>query len=527
MEPFVVALLIAISVLGLVVLFGVWNVWYRHVHGYSFITRIRRSRSKTAILASVVEEEDSDSSDEEYPGDSIFNPGDASSTITPSGSSHTLNAPAADAPKPVLPHLPAELWLDIVILTGPLQHARAVTALRTSCRSMRRVLDGAPFWQALCTQAFEPWSSWMTAMGWIGLERPAPSGGGDAGPTTKPSRGQSVVERRAWQARYVSCGRDQLLLRAAARQLFSAAGPIEHYSVLNGPSIDDDDGKCRVGGCRSAVVPTACSSSAAAADEGAARAPARAGSLLPHVGRARWADGSTDGDEGNGHAYGRAARDADHDVDSLREGKALPPPDEEDDNSLHECVGVLLEAGGHLSLWGYHVAELPALRALWGGKGATATQVAKALMRRQQWRVDSLSSRVAQSCHSQRRLVPMWQRVRPDEMRPDGARSGHLHAGHAAGHAAGGDEHADGATDGGCNGRWEWQLHRLHALLATGRAGQPECWVAHLAKGGLLSSRRAASSCWMLVLTTTRHAVWIDFFGHDATPDWLLEEEEI
>ena len=57
MEPFVVALLIAISVLGLVVLFGVWNVWYRHVHGYSFITRIRRSRSKTAILASVVEEE--------------------------------------------------------------------------------------------------------------------------------------------------------------------------------------------------------------------------------------------------------------------------------------------------------------------------------------------------------------------------------------------------------------------------------------------------------------------------------------
>ena len=34
---------------------GVGSAWYRHVHGYSFLTRIRRSPSKTAILAPVVE----------------------------------------------------------------------------------------------------------------------------------------------------------------------------------------------------------------------------------------------------------------------------------------------------------------------------------------------------------------------------------------------------------------------------------------------------------------------------------------
>ena len=55
------------------------------------------------------------------------------------------------------------------------------------------------------------------------------------------------------------------------------------------------------------------------------------------------------------------------------------------------------------------------LAASWGGRGPTQSQVAKALMRQQQARVDWLLSVVAHSCRAQRRLVPVWQRVRPDE----------------------------------------------------------------------------------------------------------------
>ena len=66
---------------------------------------------------------------------------------------------------------------------------------------------------------------------------------------------------------------------------------------------------------------------------------------------------------------------------------------------------------------------------------------------------------------------------------------------------------------------------------ASGSAGAPECWVAHLAKGGVMlralgaessTTVRADLSCWMLVLTTARHALWIDF--HD---DLLLNGEGI
>ena len=596
MEPSFIVLLTVLSVVGVVLLFGGWDLWYRHVHGYSFITRIRqRKLRKTAILASVVEEEDSDSSDEEH---AIFMSSDASSSITPSASSHALHAPAADAP-PALPHLPAELWLDIVIFTGSLHHARAVTGLRASCRTLRRVLDGAPFWQALCSQAFGTWGAWMASIGWASshgmysassqpgggmhdhTSGAAAAGGGVSTPTssTKPSRGQSVVERRAWQARYVSCGKDQLLLRRAARQL-----------LLNA--------SLRISGTASSMQqPGAGRLNGGGAGDG--------GSTLSD-------DGSDDGGAPSAtSSWGLPARLSGQQAAS----SAQPPSDPSDpseplegmademgDDGVHTCVPTsrhtVREGGGHLSLWGYHVAELPALRGLWGGRGATPAQVAKALMHRQQWRVHSLSARVAQSSRSQRRLVPVWRRVRADEL-PNlgdiineeeydessistpkgkpirsrtpstaevcssserslvgriretggaalaagsssaaGAAGGGGGAGNS-GETAGGGAETDSALGGansggeaaGGGGASVGRMQKVYSMLAAGGAGPPECWVAHLAKGGSLFSntplggvmrvprrRTVGSHCWMTVLTTTRHAVWIDFF-HEATPD--------
>ena len=45
--------------------------------------------------------------------------------------------------------------------------------------------------------------------------------------------------------------------------------------------------------------------------------------------------------------------------------------------------------------------------------------------------------------------------------------------------------------------------------LPTFPAGAPECWVAHLAKGGVHGPFQTTS--WLLVLATTRHAVWLDY----------------
>ena len=89
-------------------------------------------------------------------------------------------------------------------------------------------------------------------------------------------------------------------------------------------------------------------------------------------------------------------------------------------------------------------------------------------------------------------------------------------------------------TDGGSG---SGSVQTCHTILASADAGQPECWVAHLAKGGVMralgarsglhggGSVRAATSCWMLVLTTTRHAVWIDY--HDDEGEAGMEEAEI
>ena len=548
--------LTVVSLSGLLLLFialGVGSAWYRHVHGYSFLARIRRSPSKTAILAPVVEEEDSDS-DEEH----VFITSNASCM----GSSHAIASPAPDSS--TLLHLPTELWLEVVLHTGPLRHAGAVAALRASCRALRRLLDGAAFWQSLCCQAFASWSPWMVAIGWsspltsreassaatssaaaaIGSSSSSSSAAA-ARPLSSSSRGQSVIEKRAWHARYVSCSRDQLLLRAAARQVLGASLPIQQLTVLHGAASRHemlratDAAREVVVGAPSARLAVASKQTATAAAAAAAAAADAGLSKMRHVCRATWhhaIDGS-DGllcstFDGVAHIKGEGNGGSDDGVhisvptSPVREGAAVAGGE-----------AMMSSGSGHLSLWGYHAAELPSLRALWGGRGPTPTQVAKALMRRQQWRVDSLSSRVAQSCRSQRRLVPVWRRVRPDEL-PDleggAADAGGPHratrTADALAEAVAPASTAAEAESGGV--RWQGRMQQLHGLLASGGAGSPECWVAHLAKGsgvvmralGALDVGRADSSCWMLVLTTTRHAVWVDF--HDDVHDgWDVHVE--
>ena len=53
------------------------------------------------------------------------------------------------------------------------------------------------------------------------------------------------------------------------------------------------------------------------------------------------------------------------------------------------------------------------------------------------------------------------------------------------------------------------RVRRLHALLSSSGAGNPECWAAQLAKGELRG--HSQTTCWMLVITTSRHAVWCDY----------------
>ena len=169
----------------------------------------------------------------------------------------------------------------------------------------------------------------------------------------------------------------------------------------------------------------------------------------------------------------------------------------------------LLEAcSPHYSIRCYHTAELPSLAPSWGGRGPSQSQVAKALMRRQQARVDWLLSAVAHSCRAQRRLVPVWQRVRPEDwILP----TSHDRVSSTC-------TQASAASSASSESR---RMRQLCALLSRGGAGPPECWLAHLARGeprpasgagtGLREDGAARTTCWMLVLCTTRHAVWIDF----------------
>jgi hypothetical protein len=153
-------------------------------------------------------------------------------------------------------------------------------------------------------------------------------------------------------------------------------------------------------------------------------------------------------------------------------------------------------------------------------------------MREQQPRIETLVALVARSCRTQRRLVPVWRRARVDELPeiplPDGSGSG------GSGGSGGGedeDEDEDGGSGrigsgrigSGAGGRCatrSGRVRQLLSLLAHAGAGPPECWVAHLAKGGgqgagadglLPSTAVARTTCWMLVVSTSRHAVWLDF----------------
>lgn len=646
-------------------LFGI--VWYRRKLGYSILSLARLqhlSSQKTAMLPSIVDEEgEEDSSDSSDECDAFKNVG-KSGCMTPSSSSIALDS-NINHNGALLASLPSDLWLDIVIATGPLHHARAVLGLRTSCRALRRALDGASFWQTLLFHAFGAWSPWMGALGWVQASLPvggasssttsasaaastaassapsasssthtsggsvpvthataavvdkvpqqgssstprtatstsfaccasssscsssspsvtlasaagapgAPSASGGASATASSSaarRGSSIVERRAWHTRYVSCCRDQALLRQAARQLLAAALPIEQLVVL-GPRAGEerpfggsvassgDGGQPAASGASNSVhdaraagigeVPVVGSgggSTAATArnhqhQHQYHRGPHSQASQLPPQQQPAHAPRTTRSSIFG--ASGGSRRLADDDVDDQI--------DETDICVAHVCVPTSTlwapaAVGGHVSFWGFHTAELPSLRAVWGGRGPTPTQVARALMRRQQWRIDALSARVARSCRTQRRLVPVWRRVTVDEL-PDFAPSAYdasdaeteRAAAVAAGMGIGGmDTTGSHAAQGGRR-RWRGRLQQMHSMLAGGSAGQPECWVAHLAKGAsmtrTLEMRQFASSawgsavarteedtsCWMLVLTTTRHAIWVDFFN-DASS---LEEE--
>ena len=68
-------------------------------------------------------------------------------------------------------------------------------------------------------------------------------------------------------------------------------------------------------------------------------------------------------------------------------------------------------------------------------------------------------------------------------------------------------------------------MRELHDMLGDGSAGPPECWIAHLARGTVAHEpgvegggyhngaweTTSRTTCWMLVITTARHAVWVDY----------------
>ena len=540
---FVVLVVLSIA-FCLVAAFFCFNVWYNHVHGYSILSATMRRfrKNKSALITAVVEEEDSDSGDDDGHEHDIFFTDDTArnQTMTPSTSSASLAGgpvhhhppPSPSSPTAVdLLRLPTDLWLEVLQKTGgPLQHTQAVAALRASCRAMKGHLDGVVFWQSICRQAFAPWGPWMAAIGWTattttGGVPPSSSssacantttGGGGGGPCSSTvaeiNTSSRKIEKRAWHQRYIRLCRDLSLLHAALNQIRAArllppSSSKEHHTharVSSAPSatalMEESDGEDDESMDVDARAPSATMNAPSASDvvdeENVYVQPRhiRSGQHLHHRPTSRlrdeedWVD-----DEG--------------DVAPVASGWWNHQGGDEAACGVHisvPCSTLGRHMAGRLSLWGYHTAEIPSLKAVWGGRGPTPTQVAKALMRKQQWRVDALTSRVAQSCRSQRRLVPVWRRVRPDELP---------------------------CVESGAERAAPHDMQTLHSLLASGSAGAPECWVAHLAKGGVMlralgaessTTVRADLSCWMLVLTTARHALWIDF--HD---DLLLNGEGI
>ena len=592
--------------------------YYRHAHGYRAMSltchRFRYRSRKAAMLASM-DDAESDSDDEEagelspVPSGHFSRNASASDFVQNGGAA--AEVVAAGKGSALLLQLPTELWLEVLGSTGPYHH-HVVCALRESCHAMRRHLQGTPFWYCLCKQAFAPWEAWMSAIGWDDYGACAGAGGSSLCMSSGPGAGAgagagrnggsncgsngsaigrsegpvacavsagaglgagiktasrvsgpgalSSVTSRAWQHRYVSCCRDRLLLRAAARQIASASSgdpsPIgpppaptppraplppasAHPPLLGSTSPPPAATLAAAVASAPGTPPAAGLSPPNAAAVGCRPAAAPGAMHHPGVGvggaliSGGWEAGAREcgynGDRGyNGECGYNGEGDEGGEGGEGGEGFAYA-------SVFTGAVGLgRAEAagcseggggrGGFLSMRGYHVAELPALRPHWGGRGPTQSQMAKALMRRQQGRVDWLLSAVAQSSRTQRRLVPVWKRVHVDDLpgiaplafAPMGTAAWRSPLGAAAAmgttrRSLGGTAEEDSAND------WLARMRRLHALLASGGAGAPECWVALLAKGDLSEDPEAPSrtTCWMLVLCSTRHAVWVDYmFSH-------------
>ena len=396
--------------------------------------------------------------------------------------------------------LPVELWLEVLKAAGPAHH-HLVSALRESCRAMRRHLHGVAFWQCLSRQAFPSWAQWMVAVGWE-----TPNG---------PIASETMVNSRAWQSRYAMCSRDRLLLRAAARQVTltpphggGVVVPVTSYANGTGAGESDDAGAVRTDHGLD-------DGSGSGSDRGEGRSiePADGGRESDDVER-----GESSGRGDGGASTASLARKAEPTAAAVADG-----------GGAAALGGVLFEGGAHVCMRGFHVAELPSLSSSWAGRGPTQAQVAKALMRKHQRRIDTLLSSVAQSSHAQRRLVPVWKRVALAEL-PGLACA--LFGGPLSSSSTGAADPlappsfsaappSSAPTATSIVDVWFHRLHRIYALLAGGGAGTPECWVAHLAKGELrtpegIGEAASRTSCWMMVVATKRHAVWLDYLHMQA-----------
>ena len=502
-------LIIALSAFAALFLGTVGLILYRSRRGYTYRTLncvrllrhlpyVRRNAAKAAMLAHMDVEEvdvDSDSVDEELE----LSP-ERSSVLGRVSSSADFDAPSAAelvCGSQLFLQLPTEMWLEVLLGTAPFHH-HAVSGLRESCHSLRRHLDGTGFWQSLCKQSFAGWAPWMAAVGWED---------GFSGPHSGLSArkglwGGGSVASRAWQRRYVTCCRDEILLRAAARQVALTQTPLPAELQQPPASSDAMPPSPAAAAAAGASTPSLggppispyAAPAARLAEAPSALAPSHA-FLTPvpsSTGVSFAADPHGLSELGllMGSRHGQAAWDASpscggrqvHGQNSSSSG-----------TSIHSERGVTGMLSGSLTMRGFHVAELESLRSSWGGRGPSQSRVAKALMKRQQARVDTLLAAISESSHAQRRLVPVWKRVLPEDF-----------AGVMQGR---GDAHAHA---------WFPRLQRLYGLIAGGGAGPPECWVAHLARGEVRMvdpdpEGAARMTSWMLVLCTTRHAVWVDY----------------
>ena len=460
--------------------------------------------------------------------------------VPPSANDEPCAPPRGDA---LLCAVPPELWVDVLGAAGP----HAVRALRVTCRQMHSHLDGACFWQTLCKRVFAPWAVALqpTSLGWELAARP----GGSFFSAPQHNLG------RAWRLRYLTCCRDHHTLRQAASHVGYRPPPppspvarrrppvppppppppesFADGATANGSSVDETEEGSR---------PTAAGSSAAAS---CVAIDLESSGGLPSdetddeaVGRGGGGDEASEA-AGLAAAASRSELELEIEISPTELGELGRSTGSLHTASLHTIgdePSTISSYLPHLLLMACHAAELPSLRQSWGGKGPSAAQVARALMREQQPRIEALVALVARSCRTQRRLVPAWRRARVDELPeispeiplPDGSGGSGGGGGGSGGSGGGEDEDEDedgdrGRIGSGAGGRCAMRTGRVRQLLnllAHAGAGPPECWVAHLAKGGgqgagtdglLPSTAVARTTCWMLVVSTSRHAVWLDF----------------